>query len=72
MDVNRPAPNVVVQIDELVLDGFSADAIDLPGRVAAHVSASLVDRGLAPATVASTSTAVGAHVARAVHRVANQ
>jgi FAD/FMN-containing dehydrogenase len=72
MDVNRPAPNVVVHIDELVLDGFSGDAIDLPGRVAAQVSASLGDRGLAPATAASTSTAIGAHVARAVHGVGNQ
>jgi hypothetical protein len=55
-----------IDIDELVLDGFSADAVELPTSVAAQVSAALVERGLPPAIAISTATAVGAHVARSI------
>jgi len=55
-----------IHIDELVLDGFSADAIELPNSVADQVSAALVERGLSPAVASSTGTAVGAHVARSI------
>ena len=58
--------DIRIQIDELVLDGFAADSVELPASIATQVSAALIERGLPPAIVSSTSTAIGAHVARSV------
>jgi hypothetical protein len=48
-----------IHIDELVLDGFSAEAPELPKSVADQVSAALVERGISPAIASSAATAVG-------------
>ena len=58
--------DIRIHIDELVLDGFSAESVELPASIAAQVSAALVDRGLSPAIASTTSTTVGAHVARSI------
>ena len=60
MDVMR------IHIDELVLEGFAPNAPELNAAVAQHVSAALVERGLAPHTASNVSAAVGAQVARSV------
>jgi hypothetical protein len=57
-----------IQIEELIVDGFAADAPELPNSVAAQVSAALVERGLSPVIASSTATAVGAHVARSISK----
>ena len=63
----RQQPDVRVHIDELVLDGFSPRAAELPAGVAAQVSAVLVDRGMPPETAAQVSAAVSAQVARSLN-----
>jgi hypothetical protein len=55
-----------IHIDEIVVDGFAPQARELPESVAAQVSRVLVERGLASDTAASTSAAVGTHVAQAL------
>jgi hypothetical protein len=62
------SPEIRISIGELVLDGFAAESPELPASIASRVSAALVERGLSPAIAASTSTAVGAQVARSVSR----
>jgi hypothetical protein len=61
-----------IRIDELVVDGFSPHASELPASVAAQVSAVLVERGLAPDTAASTSAAISTQVVQAIGGVSRR
>jgi hypothetical protein len=61
-----------IHIEELVVDGFAAHAVELPASVGAQVSEVLVERGLAPDAAARTSAAIGVAVAQAVGGVSRR